>query len=155
MICKEIQMSKERGGGLIFLAVGIYGLIFSVPLPLGKWNQPGPAIFPLGLSILLCIFGVSWFVHGKREKRETVGLGKFVRKYITPLKIIGITAAYILTFDLLGYLLTSTLYLFILLLWVSHYRLWVAAMLAIGFGIGSWLFFGKLLATPLPKGILS
>jgi putative tricarboxylic transport membrane protein len=153
---KEIPVSKERGGGLIFLAVGVYGLVFSIPLPLGQWNQPGPAVFPLGLSILLCLSGVSWFIHGEKkgEKKEPLGLGGFIRKYITPFRIVGLTAAFILTLDPLGYLLASTIYLFILLLWVSGYRLWIAAVLAIAFGAGSWLFFEKLLATPLPKGFL-
>jgi hypothetical protein len=54
----------------------------------------------------------------------------------------------------LGYLLTSLLYMFVLFLWVSRYRLWVAVVLAITFGAGSWLFFERLLATPLPKGSL-
>jgi hypothetical protein len=150
-------MTKERGGSLIFLAAGIYGLIFSIQLPLGRWNQPGPAVFPLGLSILLCIFGISWFIRGEgeKEKKETVSLKGFVRKLITPIQIVGLTAAFILTFELLGYLLASTIYLFVLFLWVSRYRLWTALFLAIAFGAGSWLFFEKLLATPLPKGFLS
>jgi putative tricarboxylic transport membrane protein len=149
-------MSKERGGSLIFLAAGIYGLIFSIQLPLGRWNQPGPAVFPLGLSILLCIFGISWFIQGKgnAEKKETVGLGGFVRKFITPIQIVALTAAFILTFDSLGYLLASMLYLFVLFLWVSRYRFWTALGLAIAFGAGSWLFFEKVLTTSLPKGFL-
>ena len=150
-------MIKERGGGLIFLAAGIYGLVFSVQLPLGRWNQPGPAVFPLGLSILLCIFGISWFMRGKgeREKEETVSLKRFVRKFMTPIQIVGVTAAFILTFELLGYLLASTIYLFALFFWVSRHRWWTALVLAIVFGAGSWLFFEKLLTTPLPKGFLS
>jgi putative tricarboxylic transport membrane protein len=149
-------VSKERGGSLIFLAAGIYGLIFSIGLPLGRWNEPGPGVFPLSLSILLCIFGISWFIQGKRkgEKRKTISLGEFVRKFITPLRIVGLTAAFILTLDLLGYLLTSTLYIFVLFFWVSRYKLWTAFVLALAFGPGSWLFFEKVLATPLPKGFL-
>jgi putative tricarboxylic transport membrane protein len=149
-------MSKERGGSLIFLAAGIYGLFFSIGYPLGRWNEPGPGVFPLGLSILLCIFGISWFIQGKGkgEKKESVTLGRFVRKFITPLRIAGLTAAFILTLELLGYLLASTLYLFILFFWVSRYKLWTAFVLAIAFGAGSWLFFEKLLATPLPRGFL-
>jgi hypothetical protein len=149
-------MSKERGGSLIFLAAGIYGLIFSIQLPLGRWNQPGPAVFPLSLSILLCVFGVSWFIQGKgnAEKKETVRLGGFPRKFITPVQIVALTAAFILTFDSLGYLLASTLYLFVLFIWVSRYRFWTALGLAIAFGAGSWLFFGKVLTTALPKGFL-
>ncbi len=150
-------MTRERSGSLIFLAAGIYGFIFSIQLPLGKWNQPGPAVFPLALSILLCIFGVSWFIRGKgeREKQETVGLKGFVRKFMTPIRIVGLTAAFILAFESLGYLLGSTIYLFVLFFWVSRYRLWISLVLAVAFGAGSWLFFEKLLATSLPKGFLS
>ena len=142
-------MSKERGGSLIFFAVGIYGLVFSIGLPLGRWNEPGPAVFPLALSILLCASGIFWFIQGKGkgEKKESAGLGGFVRKYKTPLRIVGLTAAFIFALEPLGYLLASTLYIFILFFWVSRYRVWIAVVLAVAFGPGSWLFFGKLLAT--------
>ena len=150
-------MTKERGGSLIFLAAGIYGLVFSIQLPLGKWNQPGPAVFPLGLSILLCLFGISWFIggKGKGEKKGAVSPIGFVQKFSTPIRIVGLTTAFILTFEFLGYLLASTTYLFVLFLWVSRYRWWSALALAVAFGAGSWFFFEKLLATPLPRGFLS
>jgi len=149
-------MTKERGGSLIFLAAGIYGLVFSLPLSLGRWNQPGPGVFPLALSILLCISGISWLIQGKRkdEKKEVVPLGEFIRKFVTPLQIVGLTAAFILTLTALGYLLASTLYLLVLFLWVSRYRWGIALVLAVAFGVGSWFFFGRLLATPLPAGFL-
>jgi putative tricarboxylic transport membrane protein len=149
-------MTKERGGGLIFLAAGIYGLIFSSPLPLGRWNEPGPGVFPLVLSVLLCLSGMAWFIQG-REKgkgREAVRWGEVLRKFTTPLKIVGLTAAFILTLEQIGYLLTSTLYLLVLFLWVSRYRVGPALFLAAAFGVGSWFFFGRLLATPLPAGLL-
>ncbi len=150
-------MTKERGGSLIFLAAGIYGLIFSIQLPLGRWNQPGPAVFPLGLSVLLCVFGVSWLIQGRGhgKKKETTRLTGLIQKFTTPIRIVGLTAAFILTFEHLGYLLTSTIYLFVLFFWVSRYRWWTALVLAIAFGAGSWFFFEKLLATPLPGGFLS
>ena len=149
-------MTKERGGSLVFLAAGIYGLVFSMGLSLGRWNEPGPGVFPLALSILLCVSGIVWFIRGKAkgEKKETVIRKAFIRKFSTPLQIVGLTAVFILVLEPLGYLLTSALYLFVLFLWVSRYRLWVAAVLAITFGAGSWLFFEKLLTTPLPKGFL-
>ncbi len=149
-------MSKVRGGSVIFLAAGIYGLVFSIQLPLGRWNQPGPAVFPLILSILLCVFGVSWFFQGKgnAEKKGGVGPREFFGKFITPVQIVVLTAAFILTFNALGYLLAAVLYLFVLFFWVSRYKLWTALGLAIAFGAGSWLFFGKVLSTPLPRGFL-
>jgi hypothetical protein len=148
-------MNKERGGGLVFLAAGIYGLLFSIGLPFGRWNQPGPGVFPFVISVLLCISGVSWLIRGKKkETMEMVRLGDFFRKFMSPLKIVGITAAFILALQPLGYLLTSTLYTLVLFLWVSRYRIRVALILAIVFGVGTWLFFEKLLTTPLPKGVL-
>lgn len=149
-------MTKERGGSLIFLAVGIYGVVFSIGLPFGRWNEPGPGVFPLALSILLCISGIVWFVRGKTkgEARTPGDLKGFLRKYATAAQIVGLTGVFILALEPLGYLLTSILYLFFLFLWVCRYKLWVAAVFAVTFGAGSWLFFGKLLTTPLPKGFL-
>jgi cell division protein FtsW (lipid II flippase) len=150
-------MTKERGGSLIFLGAGIYGFIFSVGLPLGRWNEPGPAVFPLTLSILLCASGLYWFTHGKkkRDNKDVAVQEPFYCKFFTPIKIVGLTAAFVLALEHLGFLLTATAYLFVLFFWVSRYRLWVSAALAIAFGAGSWLFFGRLLSTPLPGGFLS
>jgi putative tricarboxylic transport membrane protein len=150
-------MTKERGGSLIFLAAGIYGLVFSVGLPMGRWNEPGAGVFPLALSILLCLSGISWFIRGRAKGKEKGALDTkgFVRRYTTAFRIVCVTAAFILVIEPLGYVLTSILYLFVLFTWVSRYRLWTALLLAVAFGAGSWLFFEKLLTTPLPAGFWS
>src|SRR5512143_1551298 len=121
-------MTKERGGSLIFLAAGIYGVVFSIGLPFGRWNEPGPAVFPLALSILLCISGIVWFVRGKTkgEARTSGDVKGFLRKYVTAAQIVGLTGVFIFVLEPLGYLLTSILYLFFLFLWVCRYKLWVA-----------------------------
>jgi putative tricarboxylic transport membrane protein len=149
-------MTKERGGSVVFLSAGIYGLVFSMGLPLGKWNAPGAGVFPLTLSILLCVFGVVWFVQGRRKKgkNQQESLSGLPRKSKTPFQIVGITAAFILLLEPLGYLLASMLYTFTLFSMVSRYRVWVAAGLAGTFGVGSWVFFTKVLSTPLPQGVL-
>jgi hypothetical protein len=148
-------MNKERVGGLIFLLTGIYGFIFSIQLPLGKLNEPGPGVLPLSLSTLLCISGILWLILGKGGGREKarMGLREFIKKSLTPLQIVVLTTAFIFLLSLLGYLVGSMLYLFLLFLWVSRYKLWVAAGLAVVIGGGSWYFFGKLLAVQLPKGL--
>jgi hypothetical protein len=68
------------------------------------------------------------------------------------LQIVVLTSAFILLLSPLGYLMASILYLFLLFLWVSRYKLWAAAGLAVVLGGGSWYFFGKVLAVQLPKG---
>lgn len=146
-------MAKERVAGLIFFFTGIYGLIFSLRLPLGYWREPGPGMFPLGLSILLCLSGVLWFIYGKRKGEERIDWSRSVRKLVTPLKIVGLTVVFILTLDRLGYLITASLYMFFLFLWVSRYKFMITVGLAIALAVGSWFFFEKVLAVQLPKGL--
>jgi len=150
---KETDMSKKRIASAIFFLVGIYGLVFSVHLPMGKWNEPGPAVFPVSLSILLLISGVLWFIYGKgKEEKERIDWQELAPKLGTPLKILVVTAAFILTMERLGFLFGSFLYLFVLLLWVSRYKVWTSIAIAIVIGGGSWYFFGKVLSVQLPRG---
>jgi len=145
-------MTKERGGGLIFLLVGIYGLIFSRLLSLGRWNDPGPGVLPFVISMLLCVSGILWFIAGKPKKGEKsdINWGRLARMLRTPLQIVVLTAAFVLVITRTGYLAGSILYLFLFLLWVSHYTPRTAVGMALVMGIGSWLFFVKLLVIQLP-----
>jgi putative tricarboxylic transport membrane protein len=153
-------MTKDRAASLLFLCTGIYGFVFSVQLPMGRWNEPGPGVFPMTLSLLLLIFGAAWFIRGKQraeekdEGRRKAGAYAFMKNLETPLKIVAVTALFILAFNWLGYLAASSLYLFVLLLWVSRYRVIVSAALAVAIGVGSWYFFAKILVVPLPQGFL-
>lgn len=152
-------MTNDRAASLLFLAAGAYGSYFSYQLPMGTWNQPGPGIFPFVLSLLLLLSGAAWFIRGSgraAKAGEGGGTQRFtaVKSLATPLKIVGLTALFILLLNRLGYLLAASLYLFILLLWVSRYRIVFSALLAVAIGVVSWGFFGKVLAVPLPQGLL-
>ena len=152
-------MTKDRAASLLFLCAGIYGFYFSVQLPMGRWNEPGPGVFPITLSILLLISGAAWFIRGKGVKSEKdegqkAGLYAVIKGQATFLKIVVLTALFILTFNRIGYLVASSLYLLFLLLWVSRYRVIVSAALAIAIGVGSWYFFAKILVVTLPQGFL-
>ena len=150
------DMANERVASLVFFLIGFYGLIFSIQLPVGKWREPGPGVFPLALSILLCFFGILWFVRGKGiNRKRRVDWFETIRRRSTPLKIAGATAGVIIAWDRLGYVLASSLYIFVLFLWVSRYRYSIATGLAIAIGAGSWLFFAKLLAVQLPLGLFA
>ena len=149
-------MTRERAGSLIFLAVGTYGLFFSLQLPVGKWNEPGPGVFPLALSSLLTLSGILWFIQGRAKGGQEGKIDwRRIRKNLkTPLQIAGLTAAYIAALQPVGYLISSFLYLLVLFLWVSRYRPLTALGLAVLFGAGSWVFFEKILAVQLPAGLL-
>lgn len=145
-------MTKERGGSIFFLVIGIYGLIFSTQLPMGRWNDPGPGVLPLFLSILLFVSGISWFIVGRPKRGEETGfdwrgIAKLVK---TPFQIVVLTAAFIMAMTQVGFLLGTILYLFVVFVWVSHFSVRAALGLAIALGMASWLFFVKLLIIQLP-----
>jgi len=145
-------MNKTRAGSLVLFLAGMYGLILSLRLPLGKLHEPGAGAFPLIVSVLLAMSGV--FIFATARERVEIGWRELIKQQWTPFQIVALTAAFILGLDRLGYLLASVLYMFALLFWVSRYRLRLAFALAIAIGVGSWYVFGKLFATPLPVGVL-
>jgi putative tricarboxylic transport membrane protein len=148
-------MRRQRIAGLIFLSIGIYGLVFSVPLPWGTWEEPGPGLFPQAVAILLCLAGIMKIFQGKgKEEGGRTDWRETARGFLTPMKILGVTLVFILVLERLGYLLATSLFLFILFLWVCRYRVRVALVLALVIGVGSWYFFGDILAVNLPQGIL-
>jgi hypothetical protein len=147
---KEFPLIKDRLGGLIFLLAGIYGLIFSLSLPMGRWNEPGPGVFPIVLALLLVLSGVLMMTQGKKGKEESEGRRKFLRPLIAPGQIVLLTLAFILSLERIGYLGTAVAYMLLLFLWVCRYRLGPALGMAAAFGVGSWYLFVKILGVQLP-----
>jgi len=143
-------MTKERFGSLFLLLVGGYALIHSARLPLGNWNQPGPGVFPLLLSLLLSAIGVALLVSSK-------GGNKFnwkdsLSRQKNTWAIMGLTVGFILGFGRLGFVLTSGLYLFLLFAWICRFRMIIAAPLAAGITAAGWYLFVRILNLQFPPG---
>ena len=144
-------MTLERGGSLFFLAIGIYILVQSVRLPMGSWNQPGPGVFPLILSLLLSIVGAALLVSSGAGKKMNWRDG--LAGQVIPWSIIALTALFILGFEKLGFVAASGLYLFVLLYAVSRVPLAKAAGLSAGITAAGWYLFVKMLNLQLPIGL--
>jgi len=146
-------MNKDHAGGLFFLFVGICFFFLSIKLPIGKFTQPGPAIFPLVLSSLLGIIGLLIFFSSKGKPKND--WARDLENLAKPLTMILLTLAFIIFMGRLGYLLTSFLYLFSLFYLVSRFKLFLSASLSGILAAGSWYFFGKILGIFLPMGPLN
>gem|GEM_PF-886246 len=147
---ERAAMNKDHAGGLFFLFVGICFFFFSIKLPIGKFTQPGPAIFPLVLSLLLSIMGLLVFFSSKGKPKMDWAMD--FENLAKPLAIILLTLAFIIFMGQLGYLVTSFLYLFSLFFLVSRFKLFFSASLSGILAAGSWYFFGKILGIFLPLG---
>ncbi len=145
-------MNKDRLGGLVFLFAGIYGFLFSFKLPMGKWNEPGPGVFPIFLSILLLTIGIVLFIVSKEKAK--IDWKKAFKQQTTSWLIVLFTAIYIIALEQLGYVITTALYLFALFLFASRIKLWMALFLTSILSPASWYFFKKVLGIQLPLGLL-
>jgi len=149
-------MSKDRIGGAIFLLIGIYGCVFSFSLPFGEWNAPGAGIFPFAVSAMTLISGIFWIVQGKKGESGSAGVDwrGLLGQWLTPLKIIGCSAGFILLLKPLGYTVAASLYMFVLFAFVGRYKIWTSLVIACALGIGTGYFFGNILDIQIPRGIV-
>jgi hypothetical protein len=144
-------MTKDHIGGLFFLFVGVWVFSLSIKLPIGKLAEPGSALFPLSLSILLSITGILIFFSGKGKPK--IDWRMDFRNMAKPLAISLLTLAFIIFLGRLGYLVTSLLYLFSLFFFVCRFRLFVALILSGILATGSWYLFGNILGIQFPPGL--
>jgi putative tricarboxylic transport membrane protein len=149
-------MGRQRVAGFIFLFIGVLGFADSLRLSWGSWAEPGPAPFPLAVSLLLAIAGLVKIFQNPEtgEKGGRIEWHTMVRSFMTPMKILGTTLVFILVLERLGYLVATLLFMFVLFLWVCRYRLWIAVGLSAAIGVGSWYFFESILKVQLPEGLL-
>lgn len=145
-------MSKERLGVLGFLLAGTIGLIQSVVLPWGSLARPGPGLFPLLLSVLLCMLGTLLLFSERGQ--EPLRWAAAVRRRARVWQIILLTGIFIVTLERLGYPLASAIYLFSLFSWTCGFRAGQAAGLAALLTVASWYGFVGLLGVQLPPGML-
>lgn len=144
-------MTKGRAGSILFLLVGVWALAQSARLPMGSWTQPGPAVFPFILSLLLTFVAIALLVSsgaGKKMAWRDVASGQ-----VTTWTIIALTGLFIVGFDRLGFVPASALYLFVLLYAVSRFRMGTAAGLSAGITAAGWVLFVKILNLQLPMGL--
>jgi putative tricarboxylic transport membrane protein len=149
-------MGRQRVAGFIFLIIGILGFSDSLRFSWGSWAEPGPAPFPLAVSLLLSITGIAKIVQDVKagESGEWIQWPAMARGFVTPLKILGTTLVFILVLERLGYLVATLLFMFVLFVWVCRYRVWIAMGLSTAIGVGSWFFFETILKVQLPEGLL-
>ncbi len=141
-------------GGVAFLLLALLGVRESLRLPLGRWQNPEPGLFPFLLSLLLAALA-SALLASAVAWRRLAGHPEAVDSH--PKKVWWTLAALLGFYVLMepgGFLLSSFLLLVFLLRAISL-RGWplsvgVSAVAA----LSTYLVFNRLLKLPLPKGLL-
>ena len=125
----------------------------SIHLAMGKWGRPGPGFFPFGLAVVLILLSlVLIFRHW--EKDRTPAPFWPGRTWLRPLLGVAILVLYALSFDRMGFIVTTFLFL-VIWMWIIE-RLGWRTILSISTGttVALYLIFNLFLEVPLPQGFL-
>jgi putative tricarboxylic transport membrane protein len=142
--------------GSVFVALGIFIFTQTLFYPSLEKGHPGPGLFPNLLAILFIIFGGVLIFKAKRpsaaEEGEE-GSPPVSKKITNAFFVLGIIIVYVVAVDIVGFLVTSAVLLFILMKKLGAPALRSAiASLCITLFIN--IMFLKILRVPLPPGIL-
>ncbi|RJR48900.1 MAG: tripartite tricarboxylate transporter TctB family protein [Desulfobacteraceae bacterium] len=148
-------------GGGIFTGLGVFIWVYTWHFPVlieAGGRHPGPSLFPRVLASLFLLFGLAVILNGWRAGRsKTVpreeGAAGLKLNYFNPVLIIVLIIAFIILAPKLGFLITATAILSILMmkLQVRPIRSLVISAVLTCF---VYFTFAKLLRVPLPIGLL-
>jgi len=150
--------TKDIIGGGIFIALGLFIFILTFQFPSLEGGQPGPSLFPRILAVLFIFFAGIVLLRGWRTRVETLRSApeedfEVPRNYFSPVFVLILIAVYMALSNWLGFFITSTLILFLMMikLGVPYLRSVVISILLTLFV--NFMFY-KILRVPLPMGFL-
>lgn len=141
--------------GILTFIIGIVYTIQAYLLPNATIGKPmAPKVFPIVLGILLIFFGISLMFQEIRKTGFKLTLDKKV-KSSESLKLIAYTCAtcilYALVFNRLGYVLSTILFLEIILLLFNGKEKWkMNTIISVCFSVFIYITFSKFLGVTLP-----
>ncbi|EQB34908.1 MULTISPECIES: tripartite tricarboxylate transporter TctB family protein [Virgibacillus] len=143
------------GMPIFLILLSVFFLVGSLRLPKANLGNPyGPLYFPIGVSLLLLIFSIIYFIQELRKLTEDNEAIKELFSGRTP-KLIGITIlfaiGYSLLFERAGFLLSSIVFLGALLFLINGPKKWITNLVvAVIFSFISWYAFSEMLGVSLP-----
>ena len=155
---QSIQWSRSKGYivvGAIGICLSVLYLALSFQMPMGRIRQPGAGVFPVISGFLLLLGSVSALWEGlKTRKTESVELpaGSDLRRLLV---LLGGILAYLVLLPILGQLISSTIFCFVLIRVLSSLSIWRVALYALVMAGAAYLLFVSFLMLPMPAGIFA
>jgi len=144
-------MRHDQITSLFLLAIAIFFCIESLPLGMGNLHNPGAGFIPFFSGALLVCLAIAIFVRDLLEKGTRFGLGKDWKRGAW---VLGCLFFYLFSLDKLGFIITTFVFMVLLLLSFQPRRwigIFMVSVLTVFF---SYVIFVHLLGVTLPKGIL-
>jgi hypothetical protein len=145
----RIHSQQDFWSGLMFLVVGLGFALASTRYPLGAAARPGPGYFPLGLGLILAIFGaIVLFKSLTKNAPDGEPIGVIVWRPIA--WIIGSVVIFGFALPWLGMIVALPLLVFTSSLAGDEFKWREVLINMVVLTAGSWLIFIKGLALVIP-----
>ena len=140
-------LRRDHIAGGVFIAGAILLLAMSGDLPFGTLASPGAGMMPKLVLGLLMAFGAVLVLRAS----ESPPLAEIPwNDFIHAATVVGVSAVAIALYTVIGFVLSVSLLLFVLLYLIEGRNIWSALAVSAGVTIGSYLLFNTLLKSPLP-----
>ena len=146
-----MTLRSDHVAGGAFVAFGILVFALSGDLPFGRLSAPGAGMMPKLVTGLMMLFGVA-LILGAAASKPFAEIEWSDGAHA--LKVVAIAAAATASYQTLGFILTMSLLVFVLLVVIERQPIHYAAAYAIALTGIAWWVFGKALKAPLETGIL-
>ncbi len=155
---QSVFWSRSKGYivvGAIGICLSVLYLALSFQMPMGRVRQPGAGVFPVISGFLLLLGSVSALWEGmKQRKSEKVELPAG-SDLLRLLAVLGGVLGYLILLPVLGQLISSTLFCFVLIRALSSLSIWRVMLYAVLMAGAAYLLFVRILMLPMPAGIFA
>ena len=135
----------------MFIALGVLIFAASGELPFGTLSAPGAGMMPKVMAGFMILFSLL-MIAGAAESPPVGSVDWSDRGHAA--LVVLITGAAVAVYPRLGFLITMTLLVFLLLVIVERRNAIAAAAYSIGLTLFAYWLFDKILRSPLEPGVL-
>jgi hypothetical protein len=146
-----VILRSDHVAGAAFVLFGLTVFLLSGDLPFGTLASPGAGMMPKLVIVLMVLFGLTLIANASSSQPFAAIEWDDMSH---ALKVVIITAAAVAAYQTLGFLVTMSLLVFVLLIAIERQPIHYSAAYAIGLTGMAWWVFGKALKAPLERGIL-
>jgi hypothetical protein len=144
-------LRRDHIAGAAFVIGGALVLAVSGDLPVGSMAMPGAGMMPKLVLGLMIAFGLILMARASESPPiATVPWSDLPHA----MRVVAITAVAVALYTELGFIITMSLLLFVLLVVVERRPIVPAAAFSVGVTVFAYFLFATLLKSPLPRGLI-
>ncbi|MBO8162844.1 MAG: tripartite tricarboxylate transporter TctB family protein [Brevibacillus sp.] len=124
----------DRYSSVVFTMIGVFFVAESGSISASAYgSKVGPNLFPLGLGILLILLSLRLFWEASRKKSEQKATPAVDHRRL--ISFVVLTFLYAVVMEWMGYVLSTSLFLFCAFWLMNKENWWKSAMIACSFSL--------------------